>query len=166
MAITGYKAWHLAVLIGGNKFRHFRIERDDELIKILEQKASDFWLNHVVAKVPPAFDGSEASTELLAALYPEEVDDHVDLPGEYSNKLQQHDELKEQINELSEAKKAIENEIKGLMEEKKWAFVADRKITWSRFSVEKFDKKSLKKDHPDIYAKYVSEGASSRFTIK
>lgn len=166
MAITGYKVWHLAVLIGGNKFRHFRIERDDELIEILEQKASDFWLNHVVPKVPPEFDGSEASTALLGALYPEAVDDHVDLPGEYSDKLQQHDELKERINEFTEAKKAIENEIKGLMEDKKWAFVADRKVTWSRFSTEKFDKKAFKKEHPDIYAKYVSEGSSSKFMIK
>jgi putative phage-type endonuclease len=166
MAITGYKVWHLAVLIGGNKFRHFKIERDDELIQILEERASDFWLNHVVAKVPPAWDGGEASTDLLNALYPEAVDDHIDLPDLYDEKLKRHDELKDQLKELTEEKKGIENEIKGLMEDKKFAFVNGRKCTWSRFSVEKFDKKALQQEHPDIYAKYVSEGSSSKFMIK
>ena len=33
MKLTGFQVWHLAVLIGGNKFRMYRIERDDDLIE-------------------------------------------------------------------------------------------------------------------------------------
>lgn len=166
MAITGFKKWHLAVLIGGNKFRKFEVVRDDELIAILEDRAHRFWTEHVIPRVPPAFDGSDASTDILSALYPEHVEESVDLPGTFEVKLKRHDELKEKITELTEEKKAIENEVKGAMEEKKYAFVSDRKVTWTRFKKENFDKKSLKKDHPEIYLKYVSEGSSSKFTIK
>ncbi|WP_420768731.1 YqaJ viral recombinase family protein [Parageobacillus thermoglucosidasius] len=166
MAITGFQKWHLAVLIGGNKFRMFEIERDDELIAILERKAYEFWNNHVIPKVPPAFDGSQASSDLLAAMYPEHVEESIDLPEYFAEKLKRRDELKAMIDELAEEKKAIENEIKSYMGEKKYGFVAGRKITWTRYTVEKFDKDALKRDHPDIYAKYVTEGRKSQFVVK
>ena len=35
MAVTGYEAWWIAVLIGGNKFVHKKIERDEDIIQYL-----------------------------------------------------------------------------------------------------------------------------------
>src|SRR5690606_30783967 len=58
MAVTGYSAWWIAVLIGGNKFVYKRIERDDELIEQLIELEKDFWENHVMKNVPPEMDGS------------------------------------------------------------------------------------------------------------
>ena len=43
MAVTGYKAAYIAVLIGGNNFKWKCVERDDELISMLIQLESDFW---------------------------------------------------------------------------------------------------------------------------
>jgi putative phage-type endonuclease len=70
MAVTGYKAWWIAVLIGGNKYVYKKIVRDDEIIQNLIKIEKDFWMNRVKAKVSPMFDGSDASTDLLKALYP------------------------------------------------------------------------------------------------
>lgn len=166
MNITGYKKWHLAVLIGGNKFRHFEVERDDELINIMKMKAVEFWTEHVLPKVPPAFDGSQASTDLLSAMYPDSKPSNIDLPGYLDAKLEKYDGLKEQIDELNEAKKAIENEIKGIMGEVETGFVQERKITWKTVYSNRLDSKSLKKDHPEIFEKYAKESKSRRFTIK
>ena len=35
MAVTGYEAWWIAVLIGGNKFVYKKIERDEDIIQYL-----------------------------------------------------------------------------------------------------------------------------------
>lgn len=65
MAVTGYKAAYIAVLIGGNTFKWKCIERDDELISRLIQLESDFW-QHVQDGTPPPLDGSDASAKFLA----------------------------------------------------------------------------------------------------
>lgn len=43
----------LAVLIGGQKYRQYRIGRDDELIAILKDEAVKFWNEYVLADTPP-----------------------------------------------------------------------------------------------------------------
>lgn len=84
MGVTGAEVCHAAVLIGGQKFRHYRIEADPELFQILAGEARAFWENHVLADQPPeptsfddcahlwgqAEEGSilEADSELLAMI--------------------------------------------------------------------------------------------------
>ena len=75
MAVTGYEAWWIAVLIGGNKFVYKKIEQDEDIIQYLINMERDFWLNHVEKDEPPMFDGSEASTQLLKKMYPESIED-------------------------------------------------------------------------------------------
>lgn len=64
---VGYS--YLAALIGGNKYKQFKIDRDDELIETIIELERDFWVNNVLAGKPPEVDGSEASTELLKKMY-------------------------------------------------------------------------------------------------
>lgn len=52
LAVTGWDAWNVAVLIGGNDFRRFRIERDEEFIEDLIKREREFW-DRVVAGTPP-----------------------------------------------------------------------------------------------------------------
>lgn len=166
MNITGFKKWHLAVLIGGNKFRYFEVDRDDELIEIMNEKALEFWNEHVLKRIPPAFDGSQASSDLLSVMYPESVEGSIDLPGYLGEKLQKFDELKAQIDELTEIKKTIENEIKGHLGEVETGFIGDRKISWKSYKSTRLDSKKLKKEMPEVFDKYAKETTARRFTIK
>lgn len=52
LAVTGWNAWHIAVLIGGNDFRRFRIERDEEFIESLITREREFW-DRVQSGEPP-----------------------------------------------------------------------------------------------------------------
>lgn len=70
LAVTGYKWGEVAVLIGGQRFRHARVERDDMLIAQIVAAEEAFWTDHVIAQVPPPPDGTPATRELLARLYP------------------------------------------------------------------------------------------------
>ncbi|MFR4988705.1 YqaJ viral recombinase family protein [Anaerotruncus colihominis] len=69
MAVTGYQAAYIAVLIGGNTFRWKLVMRDEELISMLIRLESDFW-DHVDDGTPPPLDGSDASARFLSERFP------------------------------------------------------------------------------------------------
>lgn len=70
MAICGAEAWDLAVLIGGQDYRVYTIERDSETEAWLVDSALRFWRSHVLAGVPPPVDGRAATARFLAHQYP------------------------------------------------------------------------------------------------
>ena len=69
MAVTGKKAWYIAVVIMGREFKYVRIERDEAMIQKLTAIEKEFWEKHVLKGVMPAPDGSEACDKLLAQYY-------------------------------------------------------------------------------------------------
>lgn len=167
MAVTGFKKWHIAVLIGGNKFHYDVIERDEELIQMMIEQARGFWENHVLKEDPPAFDGSQSSEEVLKQLYPQsEPTKTIYLLNSYEEKLERYDELKEQKKEIEYEIKEIENQIKGEMEDAEVAQTDSRKITWKTVASKRFNSKAFKKDHPELYQEYVNESSYRRFQIK
>jgi putative phage-type endonuclease len=64
--------WFLAVLVGGQAMREYPpIPRDLDLEREILRRLSEFWENHVIARVPPPMDSTAASGRLLKALYPQ-----------------------------------------------------------------------------------------------
>jgi putative phage-type endonuclease len=52
IAITDAEEWHLAVLIGGNTLKRYRIPRDPSIEDMILQGVADFW-RHVERMIPP-----------------------------------------------------------------------------------------------------------------
>ena len=167
MAVTGYKAWWIACLIGNEKFVYKRIERDEEVIKNLIKIERDFWENYVIPRQMPAPDGSDAATEIIKKMYPNSNPEQViKLPKSYESKLQRLDEIKELIRKLDREKKQIEQEIQVKMGENEIAIIGDRRVTWKTIHSNRFDSKRFKQDHPDLYKKYINETSYRKFQIK
>lgn len=166
MAVTGYSAWWIAVLIGGNRFVYKRIERDEEIIANLIKIESDFWHNHVLKKIPPDPDGSKASTELVKQLYPDSNGLEVDLPSAVERWIQQYEQAAEEEKLAIERKEEAANNIKMLLGEYEVGRYKDWRITWRSISSTRLDTKRLKAEMPDVYAKYTSQTTSRRFEIK
>ena len=152
-----------AVLIGGNKYREFYFERDDELIDLIISIEKDFWTNHVMAEVPPAMDGSEASDTLIKKMYPaesvKEKDHSIALPSEAGKLLEVIDTTKAQIKELEFTKKEAENQLKQLIGEYQVASFLDREIKWQKIDAKKFDVKTFEAEHPELYEKYLKQSS-------
>lgn len=53
LMVTGRRRCIFAVLFGSDNLVTYNVERDEETIAGIRQKAIDFWHNHVLAKVPP-----------------------------------------------------------------------------------------------------------------
>lgn len=166
MAVTGYKAWWIAALIGGNQFIYKRIERDESIINNLIKIESDFWHNHVLKQIPPDPDGSDASTEILKQLYPESNGETIELPPDVESLIEQYEQAKEEEKAAAERKREAENKIKAIMGEYEQAYWKDRKITWKTMTSYRFDTKRFQKEHPDLYQKYVNETSYRRFNVK
>lgn len=167
MAVTGYSAWWIAVLIGGNRFVFKRIERDEEIIANLVKIESDFWHNHVLKQTPPDPDGSEASSKFLASMYPESNGKTIQLPpDDVESLIEQYERAKEEERAASERKAEAENKIKALLGDYEVGVWKDRKIIWKTRRSNRFDTKQFQKDHPDLYEQYLYESASRYFSIK
>ncbi|MEK5070749.1 YqaJ viral recombinase family nuclease [Sporosarcina sp. FSL K6-1508] len=167
MAVTGYDAWHIAVLIGGNKFLYKKVERDEELINYLITIEKNFWKENVLKQIPPMFDGSDASVDLLKALYPESVpDSEVQLPGDAGTFIEALDEISVELKSMELQKKEYENQIKDMMKDNEKAYSGERTITWKSYDTNRFDSKRFKVEEPDLYKKYVNTTTARKFVIK
>ncbi|WP_342045949.1 YqaJ viral recombinase family nuclease [Bacillus sp. OTU530] len=167
MAVTGFEAWWIAVLIGGNKFVYKRIERDEEIIHYITNIEKDFWINHIEKNEPPMFDGTPASTELLKSMYPESLrDSFVSLGKDAEMLIEARNQVDEEIKALETQKAEYENKLKAMLGENEAGSTEKYQITWKSVSSKRFDSKRFAKEHPDFYEKYVNVTNSRRFLVK
>jgi putative phage-type endonuclease len=167
MAVTGFDSWWIAVLIGGNKFVYKKIERDEDIIQYLIQIESDFWNNHVLKKNPPMFDGSDASCDLLKALYPTaKFDEEIELPPDAADLIAKYEQAKQEEAEAAERRKEAENQLKAMLGDYEKGFAGERIITWKNVRSSRVDTKLLKEKYPEIYQEVAKETISRRFGIK
>ncbi|WP_233866747.1 YqaJ viral recombinase family nuclease [Paraburkholderia adhaesiva] len=82
LATSGYDVWHLAACVGGNSLKVYHIERDPEMIDLVEQGEAEFW-EHVERRDPPPLDYRHRSAiPLLKKMYPGSNGETVKLPFE------------------------------------------------------------------------------------
>ena len=65
LMLTGYKFAYIAVLIGGQQYKEFKIERSEEDINLIRNKATEFYQENLLKKIPPMPDGSDAYMNYL-----------------------------------------------------------------------------------------------------
>jgi putative phage-type endonuclease len=137
MAVMGMDYAWLAVLIGGNDYRHYFIKRDQEFIDYLIMIEKAFWENHILQRIPPAMSGHDAEKEMLAAQYPQSEPREgyiTTLPTACIEMAEQVDAIKGIVDQLKQEQTALENEIKAIMGETEQAFAGSHKITWKTAS--------------------------------
>lgn len=166
LAVTGFEYAYIAVLIGGQKYMHKYIARDDQIINYLIKIEADFW--HLVEnRTPPAVDGSKASTEVLNLLYkPEEsTEDEVQLPDDAEAVIADYNHASQMIKDWEEAKDKAANRLKALLGKNSLGLTNTYKVSWKPYSTNRLDSKALKSEMPYIYKKYCKESATRRFTV-
>jgi putative phage-type endonuclease len=166
MAVTGWDRWYLAVLIG-YRLRRYIIPRDDDLIGQLTIIEDDFWHNHVVPRVPPAIDGSDASRRLLEARH---ADAGIEI--EMSDRLYelalQYGTVQREIKDAEERKDALGNLIREQMGDGSKARRGNVRIAWSNVTSRRLDVEALRAAHPEIAAEFTNESTARqlRVTVK
>lgn len=166
MAVTGYPVWYVAVLIGGQEYKHYEVPRDDGFIRELVAAERDFW-RRVTEKVPPPIDGTKASTELLTRLYPEaEEGTEIELPLDALALIIQYEEACRQEKEIQCVKNEAANKLKDMLGSHERGFIHDRQVIWKNVVSRRLDTKALQNEDPDIYQRFAQESVCRRFYIK
>lgn len=160
LAVTGLERAYLGVLIGGREFRWFCLERDEDEIRALMRSEADFW-SMVLAKVPPALDGMDSTTEAVAAIYPDSDGGEVDLMG-VSHYLDLYDSYAKQEKEAKRLKDEAANNIKEYMGSAERGHYGDHKVTWRNQSRSSFDLKSFREAYPEINIEPFMKTSTSR----
>lgn len=129
MAITGADGWWVAVLIGGQKFQHKRIPRDNEAIKNLIEIGRNFWENNVVARVMP--DPESADADSLHLAYP--LLDLEPANLDFGTLLAEYDEAKKLEKVGIDRRKGVEAQIKAITGAhiKAVDITSGRTVSWS-----------------------------------
>lgn len=165
LAVTGHKAADVAVLIGGQELRIFRIERDEALIARLIEMEHAFW-QQVESNTPPAGDGSDSAEKALRCLYPNSVGEEVDMSDDpelnatFEALLQAREQLEAAQKKEARLRQAIQIH---MGEAGKATFACGGSVTWRRSKDgQAFDTAQFVKDHPDMAKAYMSTRPGSR----
>ena len=102
LGLTGLPEAVCCVLIGGNDYREFYINRNDKLIYILREKADEFWKNHIEKNDAPLASVS-VDNRVVANIYRIHGDTVLDRP--------QFDDSARQLSLLKDQRKQLEDEI-------------------------------------------------------
>ena len=169
LAVTG-KAWaDVAVLIGGQEFRIYRVERDEDRIATLIDLESRFW-RYVTEDQQPPVDGSESSNKALAKLYPTDFAPLVDVSEQSeSNALFAHLVATRKERQACEQREALlEQQVKEMIAEAHGAVFASGQAFWKQTKAShRLDVDQLTKDHPALVEAYTREKPGPRrFTIQ
>ena len=81
------------------------------------------------------------------------------------NRIEKIEELKSQEKALREMREAIEEEIQKYMGDEEHIQTAKYKVNWAKVTSNRFDTKAFKTDHKRLYAKYVKEQNTRRFSF-
>jgi putative phage-type endonuclease len=164
MAVTGWDAWHVAVLIAGNDFRTFRIRRDEEMIEDLIKREKEFW-DHVLSDTPPDAQTLDDTYMRWPKDYGTPLVCSPNARRAYDRLMKLRDEA--DANEEAQIKEKII--IQSWMGNHTTLLDVDGKTklcTWKHQSAKRIDPEKLRKEHPEIAAACTKVGESRvmRFT--
>ena len=129
LAVTGFRWASVAALIGGNRLEIIPVERNDEFIEALEDKAADFW-RRVERGDPPPLDGYEASTKAVKSRHPDDNGESIELTTTAADLWQELQQAKEAEEKAKLRADQAENRLRDLIGPNTYGVLPDgRRLT-------------------------------------
>ncbi|MFA6921977.1 MAG: YqaJ viral recombinase family protein [Gallionella sp.] len=164
LAVTNKPWCDVAVLIGGQDFRVYRILPDHDKMADLIKREAAFW-QCVVDDVPPAVDGSESSGRALASIFPSDRGETLDCRDDTEmNKLfSDYWSYRQQRESAAEQEELLKQRLQERLGFASGAVLSDGKISWRKSKDSTTtDFKRLADDHPDWVTSYETPKPGSR----
>ena len=169
LAVTGHAWADVAVLIGGQDFRIYRIERDDAKIADLIHLETQFW-KHVTSDIQPDPDGSDDASAALQWLFPRDDGQTVDLSesAEFNAMFADLLDLRSRKEEVEAKEALIKQRLQNALGTATAAIFAAGRVTWKKAKDRlATDLDKLTVEHPEILQQYSkSIEGSRRFLIQ
>jgi len=168
LAVTGKAAADVAVLVCGNEFRTYRIERDEAMIARLIELEAQFW-QYVETDTPPPADGSDSADTALRALYPQDsgsvlnLADDVGMGAVFADLVA----VRASITTQNALESKLKQSIQQRMGDASKAVFEGGEVSWKRSKDGVvLDTAKLISDQPDLMQRYsTTKSGSRRFLI-
>lgn len=166
MAVTGADRWYLAVLVLGQDFKVFTIERDEEEISALMAAEKDFWENYVLTDTEPPSMGTKGENEVLNEIYPEAGEKEI-FDDTAEGLLKDYIDLKAMVKHYEKRLETVEQEIKKTMGDCYRLNASGYVANWKNASRSTFDYKRLIEERPDEdFSEYFKTTNYRKFDVK
>lgn len=163
LAVCELPRAYVVYLIGGNELHYELVERDEETISTIIMLESAFW-DKVVRRQKPDVD--ENSAEALDQLYPASNKTSIILPDEADKLLDDYMAIKAIEDDVKKQKSLLENQLKSMLGEAECAKSRNGfSVSWKEAVSTRLDTATLKKEHPDLAAKYTIKSSYRRFSV-
>ena len=169
LAVTNKEWCDVAVLIGGQDFRVYRVVRDVAKIADLIQREEKFW-QCVVEDIPPAVDGSESSGKALASMFPSDKGVVLDCSEDtdMNNLFWEYWSYRQQRVSAEEQEELLKQKLQERLGFASGALLSGGKVTWKKAkdsTVTDFNK--LAAENPELVSSYeVIKPGSRRFLVQ
>lgn len=162
LMVTGKKVCVFGVLIGGDDFRVYRVERDDETIAAIRAKEVEFWKRVVNLTPPPIINEHD-----VKRYFDRDAGSSIEANGKMISLINELRMLKVRKDEADKDIQMIEEQIKLIMQQHSIVTIDQRQIiTWKTQSSTRFDISAFKNTHPGIFDKFKKTTQSRVFRLK
>jgi len=157
MGVTGASICDLAVLIGGQDFRIYTINRDDDLIADLLQQGAAFWelVKNNIAPDPINYPEAVKKWAISDSSLSVQADDLL------IDDLEKIQSIKAQVKELETQEDALKARVVYALKEAETLIYQGVKVATCKTQTRtSFDSKAFEKDYPELYAKYKKQSST------
>ena len=167
LAVTGCRKIYLAVLILGNDFKVYELERDEAEIASLMAAEKEFYGYLQSDEIPPV-DGLKPTTDALGAIFGDGDPDapDADLTG-FEGDIRRYVDLKAEIKAKENDLDLLANNIKVAMGDSFCGGTERYRVFFKPQTRRSFNSKAFAKDHPELdMDKYYTETVTRPFSVK
>lgn len=154
LAVTGFTYAWVAVLIGGQEYREYCIQRDEEDVKAVSDAVDAFWNGFVKKDIIPKIVGSENESRALSRMFDEPSEAMLPMLDEDLPELDEIERYKAIKKDAEAEIKLYENEIKAKIGDAAGIETETKRVKWVRSTYMKLDTKQLAADKPEILSQY------------
>ncbi len=155
----------VAVLIGGNDYREYRIERDEEDIQAVNNAVDTFWNDYVLTDTMPAITNTGNEGQALAQMYQDYDDELITVDGEQMARVDDliatYTAARDLEKEYKVQKDIASKKLEAIIGDKKGLVTDIARVTWKRSNRATFNKKQFEADHPQLAEKYTTYKATN-----
>jgi putative phage-type endonuclease len=165
--ILGLEHGVFACLVGGNKFYHYDVYRDDSLLtNTIIPQSEYFWYKNVLELVEPEMQSVDS--EFVKAMHPDcDLGSEITFLEEHINGLVETIvDCKAKIKELKKIQDEAENRFKDKLGRHEIGYTQDYTVKWSPQTQMRVDTDLLKTTFPEIYDKVKKPTKFRKMSIK
>ncbi|MBF0260417.1 MAG: YqaJ viral recombinase family protein [Magnetococcales bacterium] len=164
MGVTGATVCHLAVLIGGQRFKTYMIERNDQAITDMIEVAAGFWKSNVQAGVAP----DPSTCREAAQKYGRHITGKMAIVGvEIAEACMSIAEIQAQMKTLEREEESLKLRVMMAMGDAEVAAHMGKAVaTWKTQIQNRLDLDRIKQDNPEFAEKYKKPIESRVFRLK